>query len=131
MVDFNVRGGRKLRKSYNKIKKAKTSKYLCPTCSKKSVKRIKIGVWECISCKSRYAGGAYEFTTSPGNVARRIIKDLNKGSKIDMEMEEDEIEMDVEQESEDSLEEEEIEEKVIEDSPEPEEPDEEGEEEKK
>lgn len=114
MVDFNVRGGRKLRKSCNKIKKAKTSKYLCPTCSKKSVKRIKIGVWECISCKSRYAGGAYEFTTSPGNVARRIIKDLNKGSKIDMEMEEYEIEG-----------------KVIEDSPEPEEPDEEGEEEKK
>ncbi len=112
MVDFNVRGGRKLRKSFNKIKKAKASKYMCPTCSKNSVKRIKIGMWECISCGSKYAGGAYEFTTSPGNVARRIIGDLSKGTKSEIveEMEED-IEV--------------VEEKIV---PEAEEPDEEEEE---
>lgn len=85
MVDFNVRGGRKLRKSYNKIKKAKVSRYLCPTCSKKSIKRIKVGMWECNSCGSKYAGGAYEFTTSPGNVARRIISDLKKKNKMEVE----------------------------------------------
>lgn len=85
MVDFNVRGGRKLRKSYNKIKKAKVSKYMCPTCSKKSVKRITIGMWECVSCGSKYAGGAYEFTTSPGNVARRIITDLKKKGMVEIE----------------------------------------------
>jgi len=85
MVDFNVRGGRKLRKSYNKIKKAKVSKYMCPTCSKKSVKRITVGMWECVSCGSKYAGGAYEFTTSPGNVARRIITDLKKKGMVEIE----------------------------------------------
>jgi large subunit ribosomal protein L37Ae len=111
MVDFNVRGGRKLRKSYNKIKKAKTSKYMCPTCSKQSVKRVKIGMWECISCGSKYAGGAYEFTTAPGNVARRIINDLNKKNKIEMNVDE-------------------IEEELFKDEPEPEEEPEEEDEEK-
>lgn len=105
MVDFNVRGGRKLRKSYNKVKKSKTSKYMCPTCSKQSVKRIKIGMWECVSCGSIFAGGAYEFTTSPGNVARRIISDFNKGvkteinnEKIEEELFEDSSEMGEEEE---------------------------------
>jgi large subunit ribosomal protein L37Ae len=93
MVDFNVRGGRKLRKSYSKIKKAKVSKYMCPTCSKKSIKRVKIGMWECISCGSKYAGGAYEFSTAPGNVARRIISDLNKGVKNEMNVEQIEEEL--------------------------------------
>ena len=93
MVDFNVRGGRKLRKSYNKVKKSKTSKYMCPTCSKQSVKRVKIGVWECVSCGSKFAGGAYEFTTSPGNVARRIISDLNKGVKTEINIEKIEEEL--------------------------------------
>jgi len=93
MVKFDVRGGRKLRKSYNKIKKAKTSKYLCPTCSKESVKRVKIGVWECVSCGAQYAGGAYEFTTSPGNVARRIITDLAKGNKSAINIEKIEEEL--------------------------------------
>jgi large subunit ribosomal protein L37Ae len=93
MVDFNVRGGRKLRKSYNKVKKAKISKYLCPTCSKVSVKRVKVGIWECVSCGSKYAGGAYEFSTSPGNVARRIITDLNKGIKSNISIEQIEEEL--------------------------------------
>lgn len=83
MVKFDVRGGRSLRKSHNKIKAAKKSKYMCPTCSKESVKRVKIGIWECVSCNAQYAGGAYEFATSPGVVARRIITDLSKGKKIE------------------------------------------------
>jgi len=87
MVKFDVRGGRRLRKSHNKIKSAKTSKYMCPTCSKESVKRVKIGIWECVSCGAQYAGGAYEFTTSPGVVAKRVITDLSKGNKLDISME--------------------------------------------
>lgn len=83
MVKFDVRGGRRLRKSHNKIKTAKKSRYMCPTCSKESIKRVKIGVWECVSCGAQYAGGAYEFTTSPGVVARRIITDLSKGKKLE------------------------------------------------
>lgn len=88
MVEFNVRGGRKLRKSYNKIKKLKTSKYMCPTCSKENVRRVTVGMWECASCGSKYAGGAYEFTTAPGRVAKRIIGGLDKGKTGEINIEE-------------------------------------------
>ncbi|MEM3364063.1 MAG: 50S ribosomal protein L37ae [Candidatus Micrarchaeia archaeon] len=79
MVKFHVRGGPKLRKAYVKIKRAKTARYACPACSKQSVKRVSVGMWECRSCGSQFAGGAYEFSTPTGRLSQRLISDLRKG----------------------------------------------------
>ncbi|MGB9693873.1 MAG: hypothetical protein ACPLYF_03425 [Fervidobacterium sp.] len=82
MVKFSVRGGARLRTQYIKIKKSKSDRYECPSCSKKSVKRESAGQWECRSCGAVFAGGAYEFTTPGGVLARRLIQDLSKGKKL-------------------------------------------------
>ncbi|MCX8200415.1 MAG: 60S ribosomal protein L37a [Candidatus Micrarchaeota archaeon] len=79
MVRFHVRGGPKLRKAYVKIKKAKTSRYACPACSKQSVKRESVGMWRCRSCGSEFAGGAYELSTPTGRLSQRLISDLREG----------------------------------------------------
>lgn len=94
MVKFHVRGGPKLRKAYAKIQKAKKAKYVCPACSKQSVKRESVGLWKCRSCCSEFAGGAYELSTPTGRLSQRLISDLRKGilSKEEIERLEAEIE---------------------------------------
>lgn len=85
MVRFHVRGGAKWRKAYAKIYSAKRAKYICPTCLKQSVKRISAGMWECGSCSSQFAGGAYELSTPVGRLTQRLISDLAKKGKVSEE----------------------------------------------
>ncbi len=89
MTRFYVRGGAKWRKVYTKIERAKAAKYVCPACSKQSVVRHGIGMWQCKSCGAEFAGGAYEFSTPAGKLAQRLIYDLSKkGGVTQAEMEE-------------------------------------------
>ncbi|MCD6549417.1 50S ribosomal protein L37ae [Candidatus Micrarchaeota archaeon] len=71
MVHPNVRGGRKIRKLLNKAKESKKTVYKCPVCKKRSVVNVSFSVWECRSCGATFAGGAYTFTTAPGEEIRR------------------------------------------------------------
>lgn len=78
MVNKNVRGGTKHRKTVKKIMKIKEASYVCPRCKKKKVSRISNAVWKCNSCDAVYTGGAYSFTTSQGKEARRKVALIRK-----------------------------------------------------
>ncbi len=68
-----VRYGRKVRLAFNKAKKLQTAKYECPKCGKKKVKRQSFAIWQCSSCKSIFAGGAYKLTTPEGETVKRLL----------------------------------------------------------
>lgn len=53
--------GKKIRKAVEESKKKAQMKYMCPSCSRKAVKRQSHGIWKCRKCSSKFASGAYEF----------------------------------------------------------------------
>jgi large subunit ribosomal protein L37Ae len=53
--------GKKIRKAVEDSKKKAQKRYVCPSCSRNSVRRKSNGVWECRKCSSTFASGAYEF----------------------------------------------------------------------
>lgn len=59
--------------------KTQQAKYECAKCRKMRVKRTGYGVWQCRSCDSIFAGGAYSFSTKTGELAARFIAEY--GSK--------------------------------------------------
>lgn len=54
---------------------AKKALYECPTCCKTKVRRQAFAHWECKSCGSYFAGGAYTFATEAGAIANRLISE--------------------------------------------------------
>ncbi|MEM3372859.1 MAG: hypothetical protein QXF76_01435 [Candidatus Anstonellales archaeon] len=76
MASPNVRYGMKLRRLVSEINKLKKSRYVCPTCGKKKVKRIGFAHYQCTSCKSEYAGAAYSLSTNLGENAKAIIMQM-------------------------------------------------------
>lgn len=57
------RYGKKPRERYKNVKRKTSKKNQCPNCNKTSLKRKASGVWECTSCKTKVAGGAYQSET--------------------------------------------------------------------
>ncbi len=74
MADRNVRYGAEVRKRADKVYSQKTSKYECPACGKAAVKRMSYSKWQCNSCKSIFAGGAFSLTTPSGSVSKRVLE---------------------------------------------------------
>lgn len=56
---YGARYGATMKKEMNKIIKAQKTKYTCPECQKKTLKRISSGVWECTKCGAKIAGKAF------------------------------------------------------------------------
>jgi len=81
MVKAGVKYGAEIRKRVREVNKQKTSKYVCPECGKRRVKRLGNSLWKCKACGSTFAGGAYSFTTGIGETGRRIVADIKKGVK--------------------------------------------------
>jgi large subunit ribosomal protein L37Ae len=57
---FGARYGLKIRKKINEIEVIQRQKHKCPLCLKFALKRIAPGIWQCVSCNSKFAGKAYE-----------------------------------------------------------------------
>ncbi len=58
---FGARYGKRLRVKVSAVeKKYRNIKLNCPYCTKKQVKRVAAGIWECRSCESKFTGKAYE-----------------------------------------------------------------------
>lgn len=57
---FGARYGLKIKKKVLEIEKVQRRKHKCPFCRKLAVKRLSSGIWYCKSCKTKFAGGAYE-----------------------------------------------------------------------
>lgn len=73
-----VRYSAKIRKLVNAAVKSKNARYECPKCGKRKVVRSSNAQWRCRSCGAIIAGGAYSLTTDVGEVANRIIKEMEK-----------------------------------------------------
>jgi len=60
---FGSRYGRRVKVMLEKIERKQRSLYVCPSCKRKSLKRISAGIWKCKKCNAKFAGGAYSPTT--------------------------------------------------------------------
>ncbi|MEM3422389.1 MAG: hypothetical protein QXF35_03640 [Candidatus Bilamarchaeaceae archaeon] len=69
--------GARIRKLYDAAIKAKNTRYECPKCHKKNLRRKGTALWECKSCEARFAGGAYSFRTEVGEIACRLISEYS------------------------------------------------------
>ena len=56
---FGARYGVVVRNRVRDIDRMRTSDHQCPACHKKSVKRVSTGIWQCRSCETKFAAGAY------------------------------------------------------------------------
>lgn len=74
MADRNVRYGAEIRKRADAADRQRRSKYACPKCGKKMVKRSGNSLWACKACGARIAGGAYALVTPTGEVAGRQVE---------------------------------------------------------
>lgn len=60
---FGSRYGRRVKVMLEKIERKQRALYVCPSCKRKSLKRISAGIWRCKKCNAKFAGGAYSPTT--------------------------------------------------------------------
>jgi large subunit ribosomal protein L37Ae len=56
---FGVRYGSKIRARVISVEKKQRQKQKCPYCNKMASKRMEKGIWQCKSCKKRFASNAY------------------------------------------------------------------------
>ena len=75
---YGTRYGAKLRKQAKAIEILQRTKYVCPFCGKKSIRRSAVGIWRCKACRRCIAGGAWEFATSAALTAKTTINRLKK-----------------------------------------------------
>ena len=72
------RYGVKIRKKHDEVTAKSRAVYICIKCGKKGVRKNGYARWECRSCKTVFAGGAYSPETMVGTYVRRILR----GEKI-------------------------------------------------
>jgi len=58
---FGSRYGKRIREAVLEADKKAKASYLCPFCSRTSVRRVAAGIWQCGKCGKKIASGAYEF----------------------------------------------------------------------
>jgi large subunit ribosomal protein L37Ae len=75
-ASYGARYGVKAKKQVKVIKQQKQSKYICPQCKAKKVKRVSAGIFKCSKCSYKFAGGAYLPSTSGGISAQKAIKKI-------------------------------------------------------
>ncbi|NTV24500.1 MAG: 50S ribosomal protein L37ae [Nanoarchaeota archaeon] len=56
---FGVRYGRRTKLMFGNIEQKQRKHYKCPFCTKEDVKRISVGVWQCLKCNAKFTGKAY------------------------------------------------------------------------
>jgi len=79
---FGPRYGVKIRKQVSKIESNKRKRHQCPSCMKRSVKRVSSGIWKCNSCGTEFAGGAYTPVTGSARARSQVFKQIaSKESK--------------------------------------------------
>jgi len=75
---YQTRYGASVRKMIKKIEVSQHSKYECPFCAKRTVKRQVVGIWKCSKCGKAMAGGAWTPTTSKALTARHNVQRLRR-----------------------------------------------------
>ncbi|MBU1197874.1 50S ribosomal protein L37ae [Candidatus Micrarchaeota archaeon] len=75
------RYGVRIRKRENAVLKQQHTKYACPSCGKRRVKRRGFALWECTFCEKKIAGGAYALETAVGVTAKKTLISSLQGKK--------------------------------------------------
>jgi len=71
----NARHGAKIRRRFAAVQQSKRKRYECTKCGKTAIRRKTYAQWECRSCGTWFAGGAYSFQTETGVIARRMLSE--------------------------------------------------------
>ncbi|CAK5062602.1 unnamed protein product [Meloidogyne enterolobii] len=58
---YGTRYGASLRKTAKKAEISQHAKYTCAFCGKEAMKRSCVGIWQCMKCHKKVAGGAYVY----------------------------------------------------------------------
>ncbi len=56
---YGPRYGSTIKKEINKVEKESKKKHACPSCQKKTLKRVSAGIWKCTKCGTKLAGKSY------------------------------------------------------------------------
>lgn len=73
---FGARYGRKTRHRLDAIETLQKAKYECPSCNRKSAKRVSKGIWQCTKCLVKFASGAYSVRKIPSVIEEKIGEEL-------------------------------------------------------
>ncbi|MHA1231894.1 MAG: 50S ribosomal protein L37ae [Candidatus Helarchaeota archaeon] len=71
---YGTRYGATLRKRIRNIEIKSKSKFRCPLCRTRAVKRVSNGIWQCRKCNAKMSGGAWVLETMEGKKSKRISK---------------------------------------------------------
>ncbi|MFP4523279.1 MAG: 50S ribosomal protein L37ae [Candidatus Woesearchaeota archaeon] len=56
---FGSRYGKTVKSKFGAVEALQKKAYVCPSCSRESVKRTSMGIWQCKKCGHKFAGKAY------------------------------------------------------------------------
>jgi len=96
---FSARYGVRTRTQIRNVEITQKQKHICPSCGDKKVKRVGTSIWQCRKCGGKFAGGAYQPRTEPGQNVDKILRGEIKQEEI-MQKEEREAKKEVEGEKE-------------------------------
>ena len=77
---YGTRYGSTPRKNVRSIELKSKSKFRCPICRTKAVKRKSNGIWYCKKCNSLLTGGAWVLETSEGKKSKRSFRKTETSS---------------------------------------------------
>lgn len=71
---LGARYGSTLRKRLTEVSEGLRTSHDCPSCGRRSVRRVSVGIWKCGKCGYTFTGGAYQPITKLGEVSRRSLR---------------------------------------------------------
>jgi large subunit ribosomal protein L37Ae len=80
-ASYGAKYGVKAKKQVKLIKKQKQSRYVCPQCKAKRVKRLSAGIFQCLKCGYKFTGGAYQSSTAAGMSGKKLISKIVGGKE--------------------------------------------------
>lgn len=86
---FGVRYGRTPKYKLAVIETEQKARKPCPTCRKKTVKRLSAGVFQCSTCNVKFTGKAYTFEDKTAKeIIEETVEELKETVKEKTELEE-------------------------------------------
>ena len=78
---FGARYGKKIRERVLKVEREQHAKRTCPHCRTGVLKRSAAGLYACVKCGARMAGGAYQPQTLQGSLVTKMIAQKGAATK--------------------------------------------------
>ena len=85
---FQSRYGVRTRTQVRNIEIRQKAKHICPSCGHQKVKRVGTSIWLCNKCGCKFAGGAYQPRTEPGQNVEKMLKGEFEKPSLEKEVKE-------------------------------------------